>query len=75
MLAIEIYRWPTSDCNGASELIFIVRQHIARREVLADGVGFHDGPGQVPRHVLVVRQHLLGSLCQAVAAGTGTRIR
>ena len=47
---------------GASELIFIVRQHIAHREVLADGVGFHYGPGQVLRHVLVDRLQLLGAL-------------
>lgn len=48
--------------GGASELIFIFRQHIARCEVLADGVGLHDGPGQVLRHVLVDRQQLLGAL-------------
>ena len=60
---------------GASEPSFIVRQHLARRKVLADGVGLHDGPGQVPRHVLVVRQRLLGALWQAVAAASETRIR
>ena len=37
-------------------------------EVLARAVGVDDGLDQVPRHVLVVRQQLLGVLRQAVAA-------
>lgn len=43
-------------------------QHLVGDEVLAGAVGLHDGLDQVLRHVLVVRQQLLGVLGQAVAA-------
>ena len=39
-----------------------------RDEVLAGGVGLHDGADQVLRHLGVVREELLGVLGQAVAA-------
>ena len=43
-------------------------QHLVGDEVLAGAVGLHDGLDQVLRHVLVVREQLLGVLGQAVAA-------
>ena len=43
-------------------------QHLVGDEVLAGAVGVHDGLDQVLRHVLVVRQQLLGVLGQAVAS-------
>ena len=43
-------------------------QHLVGHEVLAGAVCLHDGLDQVLRHVLVVRQQLLGVLGQAVAA-------
>ena len=43
-------------------------KHAIRDEVLSRAVGFHNGPDQLFRHILIVRQQLLGILEQAVAA-------
>ena len=43
-------------------------EHLVGHEVLAGAVGLHDGLDQALRHILVVRQQLLGVLGQAVAS-------